>query len=73
MKTYQNQAEWTKRNEATFLIKEELERLRQTIAEEKMSYAEIVRLEELVDYIPLGDVELLQWANVPEFEEEGDE
>lgn len=53
-------------NPTTDSIKAELEELRQAIRDENISYGEISRLENLADYIEFGDVELLQWANVPE-------
>ena len=52
--------------------KERLEYLRSQIRAERISYDEIAELQALVDYIEPGDVELLQWAGVPEqAEEEG--
>lgn len=50
--------------------KERLEELRIEIQAERISYGEIAELESLAEYIEKGDVELLQWANVPEFGEE---
>jgi len=52
--------------------KERLEYLRGEIWAERISYSEIAELQALADYIADGDVELLQWAGVPEqAEEEG--
>lgn len=46
--------------------KERLEYLRTQIQAECISYGEIAELQELAKYIEPGDVELLQWAGVPE-------
>jgi hypothetical protein len=54
-------------------ITERLEYLRSQIIAECISYGEIAELQDLAEYIDDGDVLLLQWAGVPEFEEEGDE
>ena len=43
-----------------------LKKLRTEIREERISYGEIAELESLAEYIDEGDVELLQWAGVPE-------
>lgn len=48
-------------------IPERLEYLRQEIRAERISYGEIAELESLAAFIEPGDVELLQWAGVPEF------
>jgi hypothetical protein len=53
--------------------KRRLNYLRGEIDAERISTSEILELESLVPYIEAGDVELLQWANVPEFEEAEDE
>ena len=50
--------------------KRRLEELRKEIREESISTGEIAELESLKQYIDPSDVELLQWAGVPEFEEE---
>ena len=50
-------------------IKERLEYLRGEIEAERISYSEIVELQDLVEHIEPGDVLLLQWACVPEGEE----
>ena len=54
-----------------FAIKERLEYLRQEIRHERISYGELAELRELIPYIEVGDVELLEAAGVPEFEEVG--
>ena len=51
-------------------IKERLEYLRGEIEKECISTAEIAELESLKNYIEPGDTVLLEWAGVPEFEEE---
>ena len=45
-----------------------LESLRKEIRAERISQGEICELEDLADHIDPFDVELLQWANVPEEE-----
>jgi len=50
-------------------IPERLEALRAEIRAERTSYGEIAELEGLARFIPEGDVELLEWAGVPEFPE----
>lgn len=47
-------------------IKERLEYLRGEIKAERISYGEIVELQSLAEYIEPGDVVLLEWAGVPE-------
>ena len=49
-------------------VKERLEYLRGEIQAERISYGEIAELQGLVDYIDPDDVDLLQWAGVPERE-----
>jgi len=49
--------------------KERLEEIRTELDNESISYGELVELEELVEYIEEGDVQLLQAAGVPEFED----
>ena len=49
-------------------IKARLEYLRGEIEKESISYGEIVELESLAQYIDKNDVQLLEWANVPEHE-----
>ncbi len=46
-----------------------LEYLRGEIQAGRISYGEIAELQSLTQYIDAGDVELLEWAGVPEFEE----
>lgn len=46
-----------------------LEDLRESIKAESISWGEIAELQSLAGYIESDDVELLQWANVPEGEE----
>jgi hypothetical protein len=53
--------------------KQRLEKLRAEIQSERISYGEIAELQSLIPYIDKGDVELLEWAGVPEFEEEPEE
>jgi hypothetical protein len=43
-----------------------LEVLRIEVRAERMSYGELAELESLASHIPADDVEMLQWANVPE-------
>jgi hypothetical protein len=50
-------------------IKKRLEELRVEIQAERISYGEIVELQSLAEHIDKGDVELLQWVGVPEFED----
>jgi hypothetical protein len=51
-------------------IKKRLEYLRGKIKAECISEGEIVELQSLAEHIEDGDVELLQWAGIPEFEPE---
>ena len=46
-----------------------LEELRQELREECLSMSELIELQSLAPYISEGDVELLEAAGVPEFEE----
>ena len=48
-------------------IKERLEYLRQELRKECISMGELFELESLAEYIEPGDVELLEPAGVPEF------
>jgi hypothetical protein len=58
-----------KTNQATLRkIKTILEELRQEIRQGTISYGEIVELHSLKKYIEEGDVEMLEWAGVNEFE-----
>ena len=47
---------------------ERLEYLRGQIEAEQISYSEISELQSLAEFIEPGDVQLLQWAGVPEFD-----
>lgn len=47
-------------------INERLEYLRAEIRAERISYGEIAELQSLAEYIANNDVELLEWAGVPE-------
>lgn len=47
-------------------IKKRLEYLRQEIEAERISYGEIAELQSLAGYIDKDDVQLLEWAGVPE-------
>lgn len=51
-------------------IKTRLEHLRAELRAERISYGELTELQSLAEYIEPGDVELLEAAGVPEFEEE---
>ena len=48
-------------------IKRRLEYLRKQIDAERISYSEIAELQSLAEYIDDCDVQLLEWARVPEF------
>lgn len=48
------------------IAKKRLEYLRGEIAKERISYGEVAELQSLTDYIENDDVELLEWAGVPE-------
>ena len=50
-------------------IEKRLEYLREQINNECISYYEIEELESLSKYIDSGDVQLLEWAGVPEIDE----
>jgi hypothetical protein len=47
-------------------IKKRLEEIRKSIIAENISTGEIVELQSLAKYIDKGDVQLLEWAGVPE-------
>ena len=47
-------------------IRKRLEYLRSKIEAERISYGEIAELQGLVEHIGEGDVQLLEWAGVPE-------
>lgn len=50
-------------------IAERLEYLRGEIRAERISYGEIAELQGLAEHIEPGDVELLEWAGVPEHDD----
>ena len=50
-------------------IQARLEYLRAEIKAERISQGEVLELQSLALFIPAGDVELLEWAGVPEFPE----
>jgi len=52
-------------------IKQRLAYLRKQIEQENISYGEILELQSLAEHIDKGDVLLLEWAGVPEFECDG--
>jgi hypothetical protein len=52
-------------------IARRLEHLRSQIQAESISYGEIAELQALAPFITAGDVELLEWAGVPEDDEGG--
>jgi hypothetical protein len=54
-------------------VKKRLEELRKEIRAERISYEELAELQSLAQYIDPNDVELLEPAGVPEFEEEEEE
>jgi hypothetical protein len=47
-------------------VKARLDYLRKQIRAEKISMAELVELQSMATFIDPGDVELLEWAGVPE-------
>jgi hypothetical protein len=49
--------------------KQRLEELRAEIQAERISTGELCELQSLAPYIDKGDVELLEWAGVPETDE----
>lgn len=51
-------------------IKKRLEYLRGEIRAEQISWSELAELQGLADHIDRSDVELLEWAGVPEFPED---
>ena len=53
--------------ETTKEIQDRLEYLRGEIVAERISYGEILELQELSKHIQPDDVLLLEWAGVPEF------
>jgi hypothetical protein len=55
--------------EKWLMAKTRLEEIRQAINKRNVSYGELAELESLSDYIESGDVQLLEWAGVPESRE----
>jgi len=53
-------------------VKQRLEELRAEIKAERISTGELLELQSLIPYIDKGDVELLEWAGVPETDETTD-
>jgi len=53
-------------------VQDRLEYLRREIQNERISLAELAELAGLADHIDPGDVELLEWAGVPEFDDESE-
>jgi hypothetical protein len=47
-------------------MKERLEEIREEIRSERVSIGELIELRSLVEFIDKDDVELLEWAGVPE-------
>lgn len=56
---------WVK-DKSDFKILNRINSIRKSIQAENISYSEIAELQSLVKYIEPGDVELLEWAGVPE-------
>lgn len=48
-------------------MKQRLEEIREEIRSERVSIGELIELRSLIEYIEKDDVELLEWAGVPEF------
>ncbi len=57
--------------EEHFSIHEQLEYLRGELRAQRISYEELAQLQSLAKYIAPDDVELLEAAGAPEFEEDG--
>jgi hypothetical protein len=53
-------------------VSERLEYLRGEIRAERISWGEQAELQDLAEHIDPSDVELLEWAGVPEFPEDDD-
>lgn len=51
-------------------MQERIECLRGEIRKECISYGEIAELQDLAEYITDDDVELREWAGIPEFPDE---
>ena len=56
---------------ASHTIGERLDYLRWLIETETISAGEVAELQSLADHIDRDDIELLQWAGVSEFHDEG--
>jgi len=54
----------------TNAIRARLEQLRTEIRAERISYGEIAELQALAEHIDPSDVELLEWAGVPEHKDD---
>lgn len=54
----------------TTTVAQRLEYLRGEIRAERISWGEISELQSLAQHIEPGDIELLEWAGVPEFTDE---
>lgn len=50
-------------------IRARLEYLRDEVRAERISWGDLAELQGLAPHIDAGDVELLEWAGVPEFPE----
>jgi hypothetical protein len=48
-------------------MKQRLEEIREEIRSERVSIGELIELRSLIEFIDKDDVELLEWAGVPEF------
>lgn len=48
-------------------MKKRLEEIREEIRNERVSIGELIELRSLIEFIDKDDVELLEWAGVPEF------
>ena len=60
---------WKENQPELIEIQKRLDYLRGEIEAERISTGEIAELQSLAEHIPLGDVLLLEWAGVPEFED----
>jgi hypothetical protein len=47
-------------------MKQRLEEIREEIRNERVSIGELIELRSLIEFIDKDDVELLEWAGVPE-------
>lgn len=57
---------------ADYDIPARLDSIRASIRDESVSYGELAELGALREHIPAGDVELLEWAGVPEHDDHDD-